>query len=72
MVVVPVAMAITSPDEEPIEATPKTELPHVPPVVASLKVIVFVRQTDTGPVIPAGTGLTVMEAVLKQPVPIMV
>ena len=40
---------------------------HVPPDVASAKPIVALTQTEAGPVIPDGAGLTVTEAVALQP-----
>ena len=49
-------------------ATPVLLLLHVPPVVASLRVVDEPRQTLVVPVIVAGNGLTVIAVVVKHPV----
>ena len=59
IVVVPANTPVTIPVEEPIVATVGVLLLHVPPVVASLNVVVEPSQTVNVPVIPAGDGLTV-------------
>jgi hypothetical protein len=46
-------------------------LVHVPPVSAFVSVIVEPAQTDDGPPIVAGSGLTVTVIVLAQPEPIV-
>ena len=57
------------PDSEPIVATPGDPELQVPPVVPSLNVVVVAGQTDDGPVMAPGNGLTVSRAVTVQPVP---
>lgn len=65
------------PNVEPPVSTPVTGsivamagsvLAHVPPVVASLMVMVLPMHTAVGPVIGAGNGLTVITPVIKHPV----
>jgi hypothetical protein len=63
MIVVPCIEPDTIPLEEPIVATLKKPLVHVPPVVASVKVTVEPAHTVPGPDIAAGNGLTVITAV---------
>ena len=59
--------AVTDPLEEFTVATPGALLVHVPPEVASLKVVVSPTQTAAVPVIAAGNGLTVTIVVAIQP-----
>ena len=56
------------PVEEPAVAIPVLPLVHVPPLVASLKVVVKPAQTAAVPVIDDGNGLTVTTTVAIQPV----
>jgi hypothetical protein len=64
---VPAVTPVTTPAPV-IVATAGVALLHVPPAVASVKVVVDPTQTDNVPPIDAGNGLTVTVAVLKQPV----
>jgi hypothetical protein len=57
---------------EVIVATVVLLLPHVPPAVASLRVIIEPAHTDVGPVIAGGLGLTVTMAVVAHPVELSV
>ena len=59
-------MPETIPLSEPIVATGSNELDHMPPGVGSDKVMDAPRQTDNGPAMDAGTGLTVIIRVLEQ------
>jgi hypothetical protein len=59
MVVVPAATPVTIPVEEPTVATGETVLAHVPPLVASVKVIEDPTHTVLLPVIAAGAAVTV-------------
>ena len=68
MVDVPDDMPVTIPVEEPTVAIPVLPLVHVPPLVASLKVVVKPAQTDAVPVIDDGNGFTVATIVVIQPV----
>jgi hypothetical protein len=61
--VVPPVRAETKPVVEPIVATPGVPLVHVPPVEASLSVVLPPAQTTKPPVIAAGNALTVICAV---------
>ena len=54
------ATPVTIPVAEPIVASVVIELLHVPPDVASLKVVVAAIQTVFGPEIADGTGLIVI------------
>lgn len=69
MVATPLPTPVTTPDV-PILATNELLLDHVPPVVASLKVVVAPVQTLSVPVIGLsnGSGLTVAILVVKHPV----
>ena len=64
----PAATPVTMPLPVPTVAKPVLLLLHVPPVVPSLSVVVWLTQTDMVPVMPAGSGLTVSADVIKQPV----
>ena len=59
---------VTTPDVELTVAVPLVVL-HVPPTVASASGIVAPTHTTDGPVIEAGSGLTVTGKVVLQPVP---
>jgi len=50
-------------------ATPGVLLPHVPPGVASLRVIVDPMHTAVAPAMPDGSALTVMGLVTVHPAP---
>lgn len=68
MVAVPAATPVTIPVLLPIVATLVEELVQIPPLVASVSVIVAPTQTSVGPPIAAGLGLTVTARTAKQPV----
>lgn len=57
----------TIPEEDPIDADDPAAV-HVPPDVASLRVVVDPTHTLSVPVMATGSGLTVTVAVVKQPV----
>jgi hypothetical protein len=63
IVVAPVAMPETMPEEEPMVAIDVLPLLHVPLVVASVKVTVEPRHTPIGPAMAAGSGFTVTTVV---------
>ena len=65
--VMPGETPVTIPVTEPIVATDVTLLLHVPPGVAQLKFVVEPTQVAPGPVIAAGSGLTVIVVVAIQP-----
>jgi hypothetical protein len=67
-VVVPVVTPVTIPVNDPIVATDVVLLAHVPPIEASVSVIVAPTHTAPGPLIGTGSGLTVTITVLTQPV----
>jgi hypothetical protein len=58
--VVPIDTPVTTPVSEPTVATDTFVLLHVPPDVTSLRVITDPAQTEVGPVIGEGDGLTVI------------
>ena len=60
-------MPVTMPDAEPTVATPPVML-HVPPGVASLRVVVVPTHAEVVPVIDAGRGLTVTYVTELHPV----
>jgi len=68
IVAVPAEAPDTTPVAEPTPATTVLLLLHVPPVVASAKVIAEPTQMLVRPVIAEGKGLTVTTRVAKQPV----
>jgi hypothetical protein len=68
MVVVPGMLAVTTPDDEFILPIGGTLLLHVPPPVASVSVTVPPTHALSGPLIGAGSGLTVKTIERKQPV----
>jgi len=59
MVVEPCAMPVTPPVKEPTVPMAVLLLLHVPPVLASLSVVVEATHTFVLPVIATGNGLTV-------------
>ena len=65
---VPAEIPVTIPIAEPTTATPGEPELQLPPAVASLKFMVSPAQTFAGPVITAGSGLTVIELIVIQPV----
>ena len=67
----PVATPVTIPDDVPTVAIPVLLLLHVPPLVASLRVVVKPMQTVAVPLTDAGNGLTVTTTVATQPVAII-
>jgi hypothetical protein len=67
MIAVPMPVLITTPDAEPIVAIATSLLLHVPPLVASLKVMLFPVQIIVAPVMAAGYGLTVAVTITLQP-----
>ena len=69
IIAVPALTPDATPLKEPIVATAMLLLLHVPPIVASLSVVVLPTQTAVTPVIAAGSGLTVIIVVVRQPVP---
>ena len=54
MTVVPKVPPVTTPVAEPIVATPVLLLTHVPPLTASVRVMVAPTHTAVGPLIGAG------------------
>ena len=68
IIAVPGVPPITTPVVRPIEAVPGALLLHVPPAVASLRVIEEPEQTLGNPAIGAGLGYTVTATVSSQPV----
>jgi hypothetical protein len=69
MIVPPTATPVTMPVVLPMVAVAVLLLLHVPPDVASVKVIVNPWHTDTGPTIGAGELDTVTVVVTLQPEP---
>jgi len=65
--VFPAVLLETNPEDEPIVATVVLLLVHVPPPVASDKVVVDPAHSDVVPVI-GESGLTVTNVVALQPV----
>jgi hypothetical protein len=59
MLTFPEAIPVTTPVAAPIDARPGLPLVHVPLGVVLLKVIVVAGHNTVGPVIAAGTVLTV-------------
>ena len=68
MVVAPDVTPVSTPVSDPIVATAVLELIHVPPLVASLSVVVAPIQAVVVPVIDDGGGFMVNTVVAKQPV----
>ena len=60
IVEVPAATPVTMPEEEPMVATEVLLLVHVPPLVASVSVVVWPVHTLVVPAIAAGVGFTVI------------
>lgn len=54
MVVIPATTPVTIPDAEPMLAVPGAAELQLPPVVASLSVVVSPEHTDVAPVMAAG------------------
>ena len=67
IIALPVDDAVTTPVAEPTGAIPLLLLLHVPPVVASLRLMTRPAQPLARPVIFAGSGLTVNSSVAVQP-----
>ena len=68
IVVVPIVPPVRIPVVRPIVATVVVLLVHVPPVTASLNVMVPPMHTPVGPRIDVGEGLTLITVVVQQPV----
>lgn len=66
IVVVPIAMPVTSPEDEPMVATEGSLLLQAPPVVASVRVVVEVTQRLSEPTMGA-VAPTVTVVVTIQP-----
>jgi hypothetical protein len=66
--VVPAVIAYTVPDEEAMVAIAVLLLLHVPPAVASDRLVVVPAHIPEGPVIIEGSGLTVTVTMAMQPV----
>ena len=66
--VVPAAIPLSNPDDEPIVAVPDEPELHVPPARESLKVVENVVHRSVVPVIAEGSGFTVSVVVAVQPV----
>lgn len=61
-------MPVTTPDEVPMVAMVVILLLHVPPLAASLRVVVLPWHTLVIPVIAGGGGVTVTVPVIEHPV----
>jgi hypothetical protein len=76
IVVVPAPTPVTIPEEVPTVAVPGRLLVQVPPVVASLRIVVVPGHALSVPVIAAGNGLMMIVSVpvivLVQPVTVLV
>ena len=68
IIVVPAVRPVTTPVETPIVATPVLPLVHVPPLVASVRVVVAPTQALSVPPMAAGLAFTVTTVVTRQPV----
>jgi hypothetical protein len=68
IVAVPLTTPVTTPVEEATVATAGLPEDHTPPVVASARVVPTPAQALSVPVIAAGSELTVITAVVLQPV----
>ena len=68
MLAVPAATPVTVPDVPLMLATVPLSDAHVPPVTASLSVVVRPAQTATIPAMDAGNGFTVITVDVLQPV----
>ena len=66
---VPYPKQVTTPEEDPTEAIPKSKVLHTPPPDASLSVVVAPIHLVMLPVMDAGIGFTVNVAVDTQPLP---
>ena len=60
-------LPVSNPVAEPMVATDVLLLLHVPPVVASINVVVAPAQIVVAPVIAPGSGFTVIVVVVGQP-----
>jgi hypothetical protein len=69
MTEVPALKPDTKPLSEPTMATTVLLLLQMPPAVEVLRVVVLPTHTAVMPVIAAGSGLTVIIVVVRQPVP---
>ena len=67
MVEIPAVTPPAKPEEEPIVATGKLLLVHVPPAGVEFKLVVRPTHTLAEPVMPDGRGLTVIGKVAVQP-----
>lgn len=65
---VPGATPVTIPDADPTVAIAVLPLVHVPPTIASVRLVVVPIQRLVDPLILTGAGLTVMVIVVSQPV----
>ncbi len=65
----PAVTPVAIPEADPIVATPVLPLLHVPPGVASPREVVNPTQTDSVPVIGAGSGVTVTVVKARQLIP---
>lgn len=68
IVAVPAETPVTTPEALPTVATPVVPEVHVPPVVASPKVVVAAVHIAAMPVIAPGAAITVTTATVLQPV----
>lgn len=68
MVAVPAATPVMSPEVRPAVATPVLLLVQLPPLIASLSVMVVATHSADAPIIAVGEGLTVTVVVVTQPV----
>jgi hypothetical protein len=67
MVATPFVIAFTIPVDEPMITTVMSELLHVPPVVALVRVAVDDAQSDVAPAIADGNGYAVTTIVAIPP-----
>jgi hypothetical protein len=67
IVVLPAAIFVTAPDDDPIVAMPILVLLHVPPAVAQDNIVFVPAHTDNEPVMKAGVMDTVTTADVPQP-----
>ena len=67
VLVVATAPPVTTPDEEPMAATPVAPPLHVPPTERSVSVVVVPAQIANVPSIGVGDGFTVTSAVMVHP-----
>ena len=67
----PLAIPVTIPEVEPMLPVPGALLLQVPPVTASLKVVVEPMHTDATPAMAAGASVTVTINVAGVPQPVV-